>query len=83
MQALSNKNPQARAEAALFLSRCLSVTRKAPTKDEVKSLTNALLKVSLLIRRVHRPYRSIYDLANIDGRFGVYFLRGFKLGLGC
>ena len=41
-----NKNPNARQETMMLLTRCLQVTKKVPGKTEVKALCEMLVKVN-------------------------------------
>ncbi|KAJ3032355.1 Microtubule-associated protein, microtubule dynamics during spindle orientation, partial [Rhizophlyctis rosea] len=40
----AHKNPQVRQEAILWLVRCLKTTRKAPKKEEIKAVSDSLIK---------------------------------------
>ena len=45
LQSLTNKNPQVKQESARFLIRCLRTTRDAPSKAEVKAISEAAIKL--------------------------------------
>lgn len=43
--AAKSKNPQVRQETVIWLTRCLSIAKKAPGKTDIKAITEALTKV--------------------------------------
>ena len=44
-EAIGNKNPNIRMEAALFLARSLTTVSQKPAKAEFKAIVDAMLKV--------------------------------------